>query len=124
MIKKQVPDLQFVDTHARGANKSGFGYPIKPDISVYSMPPGDHEHSIDYCDLTTLDLHIEFKWASSHDPFEKPKWVKSSRSSSGGGGPCINSTDYAKDMLGQIGSYVAAQLSVQYRTHIFSIFII
>jgi hypothetical protein len=88
------------------------------------MPPGGHECSIDYCDLATLELHIEIKWLSCQDPFVKLKRVKSSSSSSGGGGSCINSTGDAKDTLGQIGAYVAAQLSAQYRTHAFSILII
>ena len=89
------------------------------------MLPGGHMRSIDYCDLTTLDLHIEIKWFNYQDPFVNPlEWTKSSSSSSTEGGSCIKNTDDAKDMLGQIGAYVAAQLSAQYRTHAFSILIV
>lgn len=121
-IQKQVPKLNIVDTHARGDKKAnGFGFEIKPDICIYSKPPNEsverHSNPIVHCDIAKLDLHVEFKWYKSVDPFLvfKPSDPRTG---------IVRDCDHARDTLGQISAYAAAQLSAQYRTHIFSLLIV
>lgn len=71
------------------------------------------------CDIATLDIHIEFKWHNSEDPFVVPGPSDSLEDSR-----FIRDSDNAKDTLGQISAYAEAQLSAQYRTHAFSIYVL
>lgn len=64
------------------------------------------------------EMFIEFKWNSSDDPFNNvPKSDSDDRS-------FLRDTKTAHDALGQITSYAAAHLGAQFRTHIFSAFIV
>lgn len=100
-----------------------FPFKIKPDISVYSADlcpdPGE------LTDSSKVEIFLEFKWKYGDDPFcnvhdikhpvgEDGRTVKS----------FLRNTKTAKDTLGQITAYAAAQLGSQFRTHIYSILII
>jgi hypothetical protein len=63
-------------------------------------------------------MFIEFKWNSDDDPFSD---VYESES---GDQTFLRESRDAHDVLGQITSYAAAQLSAQFRKHIFSVFIL
>ncbi|KAI9574127.1 hypothetical protein HD554DRAFT_2011682, partial [Boletus coccyginus] len=113
-----IPNLVFVDTYAQGDKKNRFGFAIKPDISIYSMPVDGHQSPAN-CTIANLDIHIEFKWHNSEDPFVVPEPSDSLKDTH-----FIHDLDNARDMLGQISTYAEAQLSVQYYTHTFSIYIL
>jgi hypothetical protein len=118
-IQQLVPGLLFIDSHNLGDKTSDFGFALKPDISVYSVSQGSHvedSNDIERCIMSALDIHIEFKWNTSEDPFVVPSNPQED---------CfIADTKNARDTLGQISAYAAAQLAAQYRTHAFSIFIL
>ncbi|KAF8218872.1 hypothetical protein L208DRAFT_1096653, partial [Tricholoma matsutake] len=88
-----------------------FPFKIKPDISIYSIDsfPGV------VTDSSKVEMFLKFKWKSSDDPFcDDGKTVKS----------FLRDTKAAKDTLGQITAYAAAQLGSQFCTHIYSVLII
>lgn len=72
-----------------------------------------------------VEIFIEFKWDTNDDPFKGVSKVEH---------PTHDPLEHpiffhkgskvARDTLGQITSYAAAQLGVQLRTHIFSVFIL
>jgi hypothetical protein len=98
-----------------------FPFKIKPDISVYSIDlfPGV------VADSSKVEMFLEFKWKSNDDPFCD---VYTLKRPNGKDGEIVKSflrdTKAAKDTLGQITAYAAAQLGSQFRTHIYSILII
>ncbi|KAG2370344.1 hypothetical protein BDR07DRAFT_1476350 [Suillus spraguei] len=114
-IKPFTPQLSFVDTHnhpdTQNCSKIDSAvFNIKPDICVY---PDGCEPSSRNCDVSATEINIEFKWSYSHDAFCDPFGVNS----------VISRTEKGMDMLGQITSYTAAQLSTQFCTHAFSLLI-
>jgi len=115
-ISSFAPQLHFVDSHSQGDKRTGFTFEIKPDISVYhntlggAIPAG--------CDSSLLDMHIEFKMYNFENPFTCPPSNNQDQVA------FIGRTDNQQDTLGQIGTYAAAQLISQFRTHCFSLFIL
>jgi Fungal protein kinase len=109
-----APQLQFVDSHSRGDRKNGFSFELKPDICIYQRSPD----SPNRCDVSTLDLFVEFKWYNFDDPFTVPQESDSRETT-----PCVRWSQSRIDTIGQMGAYVAAQLAAQFRTHAFSIFV-
>ncbi|KAF8227900.1 hypothetical protein L208DRAFT_992380, partial [Tricholoma matsutake] len=88
-----------------------FPFKIKPDISVYFIDsfPGV------VTDSSKVEMFLESKWKSSDDLFhDDGKTVKS----------FLHDTKAAKDTLGQITAYAAAQLGSQFCTHIYSVLIV
>lgn len=69
-------------------------------------------------DSSLAEIFIEFKWQPSDDPFcdvtDHPKLPKS----------FLRQSNAARDTLGQITSYAAAQLGSQFLTHLYSVFIV
>ena len=116
-ISSFAPQLCFINSHARGDKKTGFKFEIKPDISVYhnmlgeAIPAG--------CDSSLLNMHIEFKWYKFENPFSCPPSDSNQDQIT-----FIGPSDNQQDTLGQIGTYAAAQLISQFRTHCFSVFIL
>ena len=88
---------------------------MKPNISIY------HKSIIDHappgCKLPLLDMHIEFKRYSWDHPFS------SLSSTDRHTVPFTDSTPNKTNTLGQIRAYTAVQLTAQYRTHCFSVYI-
>ena len=70
-------------------------------------------------------MFVEFKWKSSDDPFRDVYDVEHPHDKDG---KTVKSflcnTKAAKDTLGQITAYAAAQLGSQFCTHIYSVLII
>lgn len=105
-----VNSSQSLDRNSR----SDFPFKIKPDISIYrsDLPIAD------MTDSSLAEIFIEFKWQPSDDPFcdvtDDQKFPKS----------FLRRSNAARDTLGQITSYAAAQLGSQFRTHIYSVFIV
>ncbi|KAG2362920.1 hypothetical protein BDR07DRAFT_1283520 [Suillus spraguei] len=64
--------------------------------------------------MATTEVTIEFKWSKTHDTFCECD----------NGASFISQTEKGIDTLGQITSYTAVQLTAQYHTHTFSVFII
>jgi Fungal protein kinase len=108
-----VPGLIFVDSHSRGDTS---GPLLKPDVSVYAIQENkaNDYKGIDRCIMSLLDIHIEFKWSTTEEPFVKHPTATS----------LVANTGNARDTLGQLSTYAAAQLAAQYRTHAFSIFVL
>ena len=107
-----VPGLSFVDTHAHGEQDSGFGFKNKPDITVYSDGKKEMQGC---CEAKSMEMHIEFEWQGD-DPFIVPHNKM----------PCrkqrfVKKSAAAIEILGQITTYVGAQMSAQFCTHVFSI---
>ncbi|KAH9962099.1 hypothetical protein BGW80DRAFT_1463627 [Lactifluus volemus] len=111
--RKLVPGLIFVDSHSRGDTS---GPLLKPDVSVYAIQENkaNDYKGIDCCIMSLLDIHIEFKWSTTEEPFIKHPTATS----------LVANTGNARDTLGQLSTYAAAQLAAQYRTHAFSIFVL
>jgi hypothetical protein len=111
---KYVDNLEFVNSSSfTDCNpRLRFPFKIKPDVSVYP-------HTIDKnvkTDSALAEIFIEFKWDTNDDPFAL---VSDPQNQS-----LLRDTKAAYDTLGQITSYAAAQLGAQFRTHVFSIFIL
>ncbi|KAG2094189.1 uncharacterized protein F5147DRAFT_585094 [Suillus discolor] len=111
-----APQLSFVDTHnhpdTQNCSKIDSAvFNIKPDICVY---PDGREPSLRNCDVSATEIIVEFKWSYSHNAFCDPSGVDS----------VISRMEKGMDMLGQIMSYTAAQLSTQFHTHAFSLLIV
>jgi hypothetical protein len=114
-----TPDLRVVNSSPcvdRNPN-SDFSFKIKPDVSVYCA---DSDPGVK-TDSSLAELFIEFKWNAGDDPFCDTY-----------GCPCCNvpntksflrDTKLSVDTLGQITSYAATHLGAQFRTHIYSVFI-
>ena len=64
------------------------------------------------------EIFIEFKWDPTDDPFCDVFEVDHEYQS------FLRETKAAHDTLGQITSYAAAQLGAQFRTHVYSVFIL
>lgn len=106
-LKPFAPGFTFVDTHAFQdvSHRDGGHPPIKPDIGMYSNDANARRllaRSI--TDLAEMDQHIEVKISAADYPF-------------------MRTTESAKDTLGQVASYAAAQQALQFRNHIFSVLI-
>jgi len=71
-------------------------------------------------DVAHTEIIIEFKWHQSDNPFCEPYPLPGDLNWSTF--LCDNKTGH--DTLGQITSYVAAQLGSQFRTHIYSVLIV
>jgi hypothetical protein len=69
------------------------------------------------------ELFIEFKWSHGDDPFcdTYDHYCSDCKVSTKA---FLNDTKLSKDTLGQITSYAAAHLGAQFRTHIYSVFIL
>lgn len=107
-----APCLKFINSslHPDCNTRSSFPFKIKPDISIY---PAGTDANVK-TDSTISEIFIEFKWNTTDDPFctlqQKQSFLSRSKS--------------ADDTLGQITSYAAAQLGAQFRTHLYSVFIV
>lgn len=111
-----LPDLRIVDTslYPDCNPKSTIPFHIKPDVSVY--PGGTNEEKTN---SSIAEIFTEFKWNTIDDPFCDVHDVGSSGCQS-----FLHATQAGKDTLGQITSYAAAQLGAQFRTHVYSVFIL
>ena len=112
--KKFIPGLQIVNSSNSPDRKLGFSFAIKPDISIYrsDLPIAN------ITDSSLAEIFIEFKWQSPNDPFcDVTDHLKLPKS-------FLRQSNAARDTLGQITSYAAAQLGSQFRTHIYSVFIV
>jgi hypothetical protein len=108
---KFVNSSSFTDCNLR----SNFPFKIKPDVSVYLSDVGKNVNT----DSALAEIFIEFKWDPNDDPFCDMYEVLDSKYQS-----FLRDTKGAYDTLGQITSYAAAQLGAQFRTHVYSVFIL
>jgi hypothetical protein len=68
-------------------------------------------------DSSLAEIFIEFKWQTSDNPFcHVPQPSNTS--------PFLRPSKAARDTLGQITSYAVAQLGSQFRTHLYSVFVV
>ncbi len=112
--KQFLPGLRIVDTssHPDCNPRSTLPFLIKPDVSLY---PGSTNEVKTNSSIS--EIFTEFKWHPKDNPFCDVYDVGSSES-------FLRGTQAGKDTLGQITSYAAAQLGAQFRTHIYSVFIL
>ncbi|KAI5116111.1 hypothetical protein M0805_001981 [Coniferiporia weirii] len=109
----QLESLKFVNSSGNG-DEDWIIDGLKPDISVYRK-----ESSISGTRFSEMELFIELKPQRRYDPFEsKPR--ASSKSREG----FVKATPSAQHILGQMISYVIAQLGSGFRTHVFSVLIL
>ncbi|KAG1774991.1 hypothetical protein EV702DRAFT_1199840 [Suillus placidus] len=110
-MQEFTPQLLFVNTskNADTKNCTSFTFNVMPDVCIYA------DGTSDGCDISKVEVHIKFKWNDASDTFTRHPGVDK---------PIVSQTDKGFDTLGQITTYAAAQLSVQYCTHIFSVLII
>jgi len=98
-----------------------FPFKIKPDVSVYSI----NSDSSVVTDSSKVEMFLEFKWKKNENPFCE---VYDVEHPNGQAGETVKSflrnTKAAKDTLGQITAYAAAQFGAQFRTHVYSILIV
>jgi hypothetical protein len=81
---------------------------LKPDIVAYKKSSGRNRPT----DFRLIKIHVEVKLAATDNPFDDSD-EKSFKST----------VNRRKDTKGQITTYAAAQLGLQFRTHIFSVLI-
>jgi hypothetical protein len=97
--------------------RSSIPFKIKPDVSIY---PAGTDADVK-TDSRISEIFVEFKWNTTDDPFcdlhdvaFEGGIVKS----------FLRDSKAGEDTLGQITSYAAAQLSAQFRTHLYSVLIV
>ncbi|KAH9030573.1 hypothetical protein EDB83DRAFT_1848361 [Lactarius deliciosus] len=96
-----------------------FPFKIKPDVSVYpANSPSDT-----LTDSALAEIFIEFKWNTDDDPFQEVHNAQCARCGDAAVTSFLRESKAAKDTLGQITAYASAQLGSQFRTHVYSIFI-
>jgi hypothetical protein len=107
--KKFTPNLHVVNSSSftDGNLRSKFPFQIKPDVTIYSKLAFKTNSA-------WAEIFIEFKWDSKDNLFCDIKHY---------GDPLLSNTKSARDTLGQITSYAAAQFGAQFRTHLYSVFI-
>ena len=123
--KRFTPGLEVVDSSQFGDRNPQLEFPfkIKPDVSVYCGDP-TLPHPL-LTDSSLAEIFIEFKWQTFDDPFCPLYDTKRSCSPTDGVHKSfLRETQGGSDTLGQITSYAAAQLGSQFRTHLYSVFIV
>ena len=73
--------------------------------------------------FSRIELYIEFKRDVNNDPFRDEENDKLFRDKPHTKNALVYNTDQSKRTLGQIGSYTAAVVGMQFRTHLFSVLI-
>ena len=114
-MSSHVPSLTIVNTSNAKDSAPYFPFGLRPDCSVYANPGcGGKEKGLDF---SRVEFLIEFKKGS--DPFvdDEPK------SEEFGTNPFLCPPGPNRKHLGQLAVYATAVLSVQYRTHLFMVFI-
>jgi hypothetical protein len=117
----------------------GYRFSIKPDCVVCRKEDGIE---VTGTNLASVEFFIEFKWSTESDPFHFPKPPKESEKCGEGNQSsaqqsaeaskkpheCLrmpfNQSSRAFGTLGQMGTYVAAQVDSQYRNHTFLVLIV
>ena len=98
-----------------------FPYKIKPDISAYPINSDPRVVT----NSSKVEMFLEFKWNINDSPFcEVYDVAHPNAKASETVKSFLRNTKAAKDTLGQITAYAAAQFGAQFRTHIYSILII
>ena len=112
-----APSLEFVNSsaHVDYSGQTGFSFEIKPDVCVYTKG----SQRLGPTDVARAELIIEFKWHEADDPFCDPYIPSGAEHAT-----IFREGKACADTLGQITSYAAAQLGSQFRTCIYSIFIV
>ena len=102
--------LEIEDTHDHPDPDSGVLTPelLKPDLACYQPNIGRSRKT----DFSLMEFHVEVKFDRGDDAFQDDSE------------PLERDTKTSKDSRAQITSYAVAQLSTQFRTHIFSVLII
>ena len=105
-----------MDTHAHPDTLNiGTDQPeMKPDLGMYEKECGRRGVT----DFAVLDHHMEFKFHPGDDPFHDFNDPFTCQD-----GKFEHDTYASSDSRGQITSYVSAQAAIQFRTHIFSVFV-
>ncbi|KAH9162842.1 hypothetical protein EDB89DRAFT_1801584, partial [Lactarius sanguifluus] len=97
-----------------------FPFKIKPDVSIYpANSPSDT-----LTNSALAEIFIEFKWNTDDDPFQEVHNVQCARCGDAAVTSFLRESKAAKDTLGQITAYASAQLGSQFRTYVYSIFIL
>jgi hypothetical protein len=110
-----------VNTSNATDSATGFPFDLKPDCSVYAEPEGrDNTDKGPSLNFSRVEFVIEFK--SESDPFVDD--YSNSGEPNTQHNPFIGQPDSTRKDLGQIVAYATAVLSVQYRTHMFMVFIV
>lgn len=99
-----------------------FPFKIKPDISVYCADSTPSPPST--TDSRLAEIFIEFKWNATDDPFCRERDVKCSHCEDRTVRSFLRESSAGDDTLGQITSYAVAQLGSQFRTHLYSVFVV
>jgi hypothetical protein len=96
---------------------SDFPFKIKPDVSVYCA---DSDPDV-LTDTSLAEIFIEFKWSPADDPFCDVCNIQCGNQTAT---TFLRGSKLGDDTLGQITFYASAQLGSQFRTHIYSVFIV
>jgi hypothetical protein len=122
--RKFIPGLKIVNlsSYCDCNNRSDFSFKIKPDISIYCTDTIKSHPGVK-TDSALAEIFIEMKWHLNDNPFGD---VDDAQCADCGGTvqTFLCDTKSAKDMLGQITSYAAAQLGAQFCTHVYSVLIV
>ena len=83
-------------------------------MSALVVKDGDLDPPEEKCSFSEMEIFIEFKCCVSDDPFRDKPLLK---------GAFVHNTGSSKGTLGQMNSYAAAVLGMQFRIHLYSILI-
>jgi len=113
-----------VNTSNATGSAVGFPFDLKPDYSVYSKPEGGGEE-VEGFDFSRVDFVIGFE--SGSDPFVDDHSGGRELNTYGellNPFVCPSDSEHTRQVLGRLTAYATALLNVQYRTHMFMVFIV
>ncbi|KAI5120905.1 hypothetical protein M0805_003005, partial [Coniferiporia weirii] len=103
--------LEFTNSSRRGGDEDWVNDHLKPDVSVYRKGSATNRTR-----FSEMELFIEFKPQSLDDPFEGSSTTPEES--------FVKTTSTAQHIIGQMVSYVVAQLGSGFRTHTFSVLVV
>ncbi|RDB15192.1 hypothetical protein Hypma_004781 [Hypsizygus marmoreus] len=106
-----IPGFKFIDTSNHPDHESRDGKKIKPDPTMYKETVDTSKNVTQFGEL---ELNVEFKTDTSHEPFDDHQ---------GRDGNFESTTKMGKDCRGQLANYATEWCSRQHRLFAFSIFI-
>jgi len=110
-----VPNLVICDTSPHEEKIPNHRFSIKPDCTVYDKGNG----AVAGTDSSVAEFFLKFKYSSVDDPFVDSPNPRGSDGRTQEGCTFVKDSRAARKLIGQIGSCVAVQMDVQYRTHTF-----
>ncbi|KAI0287234.1 hypothetical protein BC826DRAFT_60346 [Russula brevipes] len=115
-----MPNLVLCDTSSHEEKIPNHRFSIKPDCTVYDKGNG----AVAGTDSSVAEFFLKFKYSSVDDPFVDSPNPRGSDGRTQEGCTFVKDSRAARKLIGQIGTCVAVQMDVQYRTHTFFVLVV